>query len=353
MTADAVGGVWTYVLELADALEPLGVEVSLATMGPAPSPAQRAELERSTAVTALHVSDYALEWMDEPWEDVERAGDWLLELEAELAPDLVHLNGYAHGALPWTAPVVVAGHSCVLSWWEAVHREPPPHRLGRYGDAVARGLRGADLLVAPTHAFLLELERLYEPPCDRRVIPNGRRPVVARTKEPFILAAARAWDEAKNLAALDRVAGGLAWPVVIAGEAPPGSFRHAQPLGLLMRERLDDLMGRAAVFAAPALYEPFGYGPLEAASAGCALVLGAIPSLQEVWDAAGCFVAPGDDEALAAALAKLVSDEPRRTALSELARERAALYTPERMAVGYRRAYGCHVRDAYHAGAAR
>src|SRR3954471_9430167 len=43
MTADAVGGVWTYAIELAHALQPFGVEVVLATMGRAPSEEQRRE----------------------------------------------------------------------------------------------------------------------------------------------------------------------------------------------------------------------------------------------------------------------------------------------------------------------
>ena len=42
MTADAVGGVWTYALDLAVGLAPRGVEVVLAVLGPAPSPRQRA-----------------------------------------------------------------------------------------------------------------------------------------------------------------------------------------------------------------------------------------------------------------------------------------------------------------------
>src|SRR5918911_1315042 len=41
MTADTVGGVWTYALELTRALQPYDVEVLLATMGPRPNSAQR------------------------------------------------------------------------------------------------------------------------------------------------------------------------------------------------------------------------------------------------------------------------------------------------------------------------
>lgn len=33
MTADTVGGVWTYALELAQALDSRGIQIALATMG--------------------------------------------------------------------------------------------------------------------------------------------------------------------------------------------------------------------------------------------------------------------------------------------------------------------------------
>src|SRR3954471_22999316 len=46
MSADAVGGVWSYSLELARALAPHGVEVVLATMGPLPSDSQREDVAR-------------------------------------------------------------------------------------------------------------------------------------------------------------------------------------------------------------------------------------------------------------------------------------------------------------------
>ena len=45
MTTDTVGGVWTYALELADALAERDVEVTLAVQGD-PTPGQRDELRR-------------------------------------------------------------------------------------------------------------------------------------------------------------------------------------------------------------------------------------------------------------------------------------------------------------------
>jgi len=70
----------------------------------------------------LYESHYKLEWMEDPWTDVEEAGAWLLELAQRVQPDLVHLNNYVHGALPWSVPVLMVGHSCVLSWWQAQRR---------------------------------------------------------------------------------------------------------------------------------------------------------------------------------------------------------------------------------------
>src|SRR5690349_6315021 len=119
MTADAVGGVWTYVLDLSRALTAHGISVTLATMGPLPS---RDQLEAARAIEGLTLvtSRFKLEWMDDPWSDVEAAGRWLLSLEASVGAHVVHLNGYAHGVLPFRAPVLIVGHSCVLSWAEAV-----------------------------------------------------------------------------------------------------------------------------------------------------------------------------------------------------------------------------------------
>src|SRR4051812_30761243 len=112
MTTDTVGGVFTYALDLCRALTAHDVHVTLATMGAALRNDQHEQLARLPNV-ALHQSTFKLEWMHDPWSDVARAGDWLLQLERDSRPDVIHLNGYAHGCLPWHAPVLVAGHSCV------------------------------------------------------------------------------------------------------------------------------------------------------------------------------------------------------------------------------------------------
>ena len=348
LTADTVGGAWTYAVDLARGLSARGVEVALATMGAPLSDAQRETAERIPGLLVFE-SGFRLEWMEDPWRDVERAGDWLLGLEARFGPDLVHLNGYAHAALPWSAPKLVVAHSCVLSWWSAVKGEAAPEAWDRYRREVAAGLAAADLVVAPTAAMLADLARHHGLPRRSRVISNGRdgrlfRPTV---KEPIVFAAGRLWDEAKNLAALETVAPEVPWPIYVAGDtlppeagSPEARAHFTRHLGRLSPRALAAWLGRSSIYALPARYEPFGLSVLEAALAGCALVLGDIPSLRETWRNRASFVPPDDPEALAAALLRLIEDPDRRASLAAGARRRAGELTPERMLDGYLAAYG-------------
>jgi glycosyltransferase involved in cell wall biosynthesis len=156
-----------------------------------------------------------------------------------------------------------------------------------------------------------------------------------------VLTAGRVWDEAKNVAAVSRVAPRLAWPVYVAGEdrhpdsGGTASTEHVHFLGRLPAGELARWYARAAIFALPARYEPFGLGPLEAGLAGCALVLGDLPSLREVWGDAALYVPPDDSAALHATLAGLIADPGRRTERGRRARDHALRYSPERMAQGY------------------
>jgi glycogen synthase len=327
MTTDTVGGVWTYATELADALAEEGVEVVLAALGP-PPPEPR----------EVHRLPGRLEWQPEPWDDVRRTGERLLALAAEVRPDVVHLNELAHGALDWPAPVLVVAHSCVLTWWEGVEGRPAPSpEWDRYRAVVRRSLDGAGLVVAPTRALLADLRRLHGFEGPAEAIPNGVRDRFGAPgeKEPLVLGAGRLWDRAKALDVLDGAAARVEWPVLVAGDAGGAAPAHARALGRLAQHELDGWMRRAAIFAHPARYEPFGLAPLEAALAGCALVLGDRPSLREVWGDAAAYVPPGDADALAAALAALIAGPARRAELARRARERARGYDARRMARAY------------------
>ena len=341
MTADTVGGVWTYALELTRALQPFDVEVLLAVMGPPLSAAQTADA-RSISNLNLFKSNYKLEWMSDCWSDVKHAGDWLLHLENRLQPDLVHLNGYAHGSLPWNSPTLVVGHSCVYSWWQAVKGDAPPSEWQHYKTEVMNGLSAADLVVTPSAAMMQSLHTHYGPLNKTRVIPNGRNPenFTARSKRKFILSAGRLWDKAKNIERLMNIAPELSWPIIVAGDLQDHPHpRHCHWLGSLSESELRRWFAAASVYALPALYEPFGYTPLEAALSGCALVLGDIDSLREVWRDAAVFVDPNDHGALRSALVELIENSPHRDEMSRHARERALEFTSDRMGQNYFAAY--------------
>lgn len=342
ITADTVGGVWTYAAELARALAARGLRVQLATMGAPVAPHQRQMLAGRGGIE-LHESTFALEWMRDPWREVDAAGDWLLALEQELQPTLIHLNQFAFGALPFRAAKLVVGHSCVLSWWRAVHGAVAPAEWATYRRRVTAGLRGADLVAAPTRAMRDALADLYG--VQGIVLPNGRDPAPFRpaAKRPFVLAAGRFWDEAKNLAALQAVAPLIDWPVCAAGActAPDGTRvqpRGVHALGVLSAHELARQMAQASIFALPARYEPFGLSALEAGLAGCALVLGDIPSLREVWGPAACYVPPDDHDALAATLQRLIARPAERARLAAAAQARARRFHPAAMADAWRAA---------------
>lgn len=354
MTTDALGGVFFYSIELCSWLSAHGVSVTLATMGRQLSSEQR-ELARRAGASVVE-SCYRLEWMEKPWQDVARAGEWLLGVERLVRPDVVHLNSFAHGALPWQAPVLMVAHSCVASWRRAVLNEPPPPEQELYRERVACGLRAAHVVVAPTHAMLDCLRREYGALEATRVIHNGVTIGALGTpsKVTVILSAGRLWDLAKNMQLLERAAPNVPWPILIAGE-PTGPDAQACPelmrvgrLGLLPKADLLSWMERTDIYCQPSLYEPFGLAIVEAAARGCALVLGDIPSLRELWADAALFVDPRNPAALAAALQGLAASPERRALLGQASRERARRYGVERMGASYLALYGelCRARFA-------
>lgn len=347
LTADTIGGIWQYSLELARGLAAHGVRVQLAAMGGAPSPSQRAEAAAIPTLSLAH-APYRLEWMQDAAADVAAAGEWLLELEAAFAPDVVQVNGFAHAALPWRAPVVLAAHSCVSTWWRAVHgTAAPAAEWAAYRAGVERGLAAAACVVTPTAALLAAMAHEYGPIARARVIANGCALPAAPggPREPVILVAGRAWDRAKNLAVLRAAAERVRWPVQLAGALTGPDGERFDPgcmhaLGTLAPADLQARMARASIYVSPALYEPFGLGVLEAAGAGCALVLADSPTFRELWQDAALFVPPRDAAALAAALESLAAAAPERARLGAAARARAASYSRSRMADAYVALYG-------------
>lgn len=342
MTADTIGGVWTYARDLASALRDHGVTFELATMGEPLSNDQREEIADLDNVR-LHESCFQLEWMEQPWEGVDRSGEWLRLLEESTNPDLIHLNGYSHAALDFTAPVMVAAHSCVTTWWNAVKGESPPPSWNHYRRRVTKGLRQAELVVAPTRALLVAMESHYDLPSSRHVIYNGADPSHFRVgqKEPFVFSAGRLWDEAKNMRRLLEAAQHLDWPLHLAGNGCEelNSPELVKPLGRLTSSGMKEVLSKASIYVHPALYEPFGLAPLEAALSGCALVLSDIPTLREVWGDAAMWCDPHSGLSIASAINELSRDPVQLKEYAERSRKRALEYSLERFGRSYLELY--------------
>src|SRR5258708_12356807 len=91
MTADAIGGVWNYCLDLIAGLAFFEVDVVLAVMGSRPSIEQKAAAADISNLTLLE-SDYKLEWMDSPWSTLNPPRPSLLPFPPPSPPYLLHLN---------------------------------------------------------------------------------------------------------------------------------------------------------------------------------------------------------------------------------------------------------------------
>lgn len=340
MTTDPIGGVWNYTVELCHALAAKRVQVIVAVLGRFPSDTQRAQLRRLSNVFVCE-SSFKLEWMSDPWADLEKAADWLLSIERDAVIDIVHLNHLVHGDLPWRSPVLSVGHSCVLSWWAATQpsEQPLPAEWNLYKRRVTDSLQAVDCVVAPTETLLSQLAGYYGPFGRSLSIPNARnrRHFHVGRKEKFVLSAGRLWDPAKNLQALAAVAPNISSPVVVAGEArsphandTPIHLPNTQMLGSLAESELANWYSRAAIYALPARYEPFGLTALEAALSGCALVLSDIPSLREVWGPSARYVAPDDREHLRDILQEMLANEGLRARFAARSMAQARHYTPAR-----------------------
>lgn len=344
LTADSVGGVWQYALDLARALVPLGVEAVIAHLGPPPSDAQRAEAQGVRVIE----TGLALDWLVDAPEPVAAAAQALSALARRERVDLVHVDTPAlAAALDVAVPVIAVDHGTVATWWEAAcPGEPLDPRFAWHRRMTGEGLRAADAVVAPSAGYAEAVARTYGYERPIRVVHNGRAPAQSSTAEPVAAAftAGRLWDAAKRTPLLDAVAARLSVPFRAAGArvGPHGeavATEHLIALGSLGHDAMVAEIARRPVFVSAAIFEPFGLAVLEAAQAGCALVLADTPVFRELWDGAATFVAADNPAAYAAVIEALIANPTARAHDGEAARTRAARYTPAAMAEDVRAVY--------------
>jgi glycogen(starch) synthase len=336
VTADTIGGVWTYTRELVTGLAQRGVGVTLVSFGNIPVSGQLEWMEGLPDLD-FRPTAFKLEWMQESEADLAASAEYLQSVIRETRPDLLHLNQFYYGALPCDVPRIVVAHSDVVSWWVAVHREEPPDSpwIRWYRHNVTRGLSSATAVIAPSRWMLDQVCRYYTNPRLRSVIHNGRTPALFNPyldKDHLIVTVGRLWDRGKNAALL--LQRDMPAPVSIAGsrdhpQSEPGAFAGLEPrLGVHLEPQLEEkqlirLMARAGIYAATSCYEPFGLAPVEAALCRCALVASDIPAFRELWDGAALFFRSNDSESLFQKLEEMLRDPAMRREYANRAYDRA------------------------------
>jgi glycosyltransferase involved in cell wall biosynthesis len=184
---------------------------------------------------------------------------------------------------------------------ERIHCVPPavrapqqPPSAGACARLLGRGVRGPFLFAAGT----------IEPRKDHATLVAAFERV--RTRHPdlsLVIAGASGWLPKAAAHELER-------PGVVV-------------LGLVSDDELDVLYRRAEIVVSASIYEGFGLPVLEALVRGRPVIASAIPAHAELVDDAARLVAPGDVDALTAAIDELLDDPGARTALRAAARLRA------------------------------
>ncbi|WP_309084820.1 glycosyltransferase family 4 protein [Chelativorans sp.] len=344
MTVDAVGGVWRYAMELARGLLPNNIGVVFAGLGPQPAKEQAEEARRLGKLVWL---DEPLDWIAPDEAAISGLPEKLARLAQEEGADILHLNLPSQAAgMKTDLPVVVVSHSCVVTWWHTMRKEPLPKEWAWMKRQNAEGMARADVLVSPSGSHAQAIGECYGEQRNLTVVHNSISAFLhGMEKEPFVFAAGRWWDEGKNGHVLDEAAARTLWPVAMAGSTrgPNGqeiALSNARHLGEIPHRKVLAEARRAGIVVSPSLYEPFGLAALEGARAGAALVLADIPTYRELWSEAAIFFDPRDPDALAQAINRLASDSGLRVELGAKALARSRRFTPDvqagRMAELYR-----------------
>jgi glycosyltransferase involved in cell wall biosynthesis len=194
----------------------------------------------------------------------------------------------------------------------------------------------ADAILPNSSSEAEQLVGLFAVPRDRLyVVPNGVLPSFASAtparfrrywkSDPFVLFVGRV-EPRKNPLGLIRATRALDLPLVIIGDAPPGSEAYSQEcrraggdrvhwLGRL--DPLDELLASAyaaaRVFALPSWFETPGLAALEAALAGCPVVLTPYGATREYFGGLVQYARPNHDKEIQRAVSKCWRDgaDPR------------------------------------------
>ena len=278
---------------------------------------------------------------------------------ARVRPDVLHCPDFIP-PFRRTCPAVVTVHDLAfLRFPETLTAESR-----RYYGQVRRAVQSAERTIVVSAVTARDLAELLDLGPERvRVVHNGLDPRFRQPADPAATARLRArWAlEPPYLMFLGTLEPRKDLPTLLRGFAAVRAqhpdlllalvgrrgwlyepiFAEIEVLGLRDVVRtiedaadadLPPLLDGATAFAFPSRYEGFGLPPLEALARGVPSVVADTSSLPEVVGDAALLHPPGDHEALAAALLRLLEDQALRAELSSRGPVQAARFTWERAA---------------------
>jgi glycosyltransferase involved in cell wall biosynthesis len=226
-----------------------------------------------------------------------------------------------------------------------------PDFRSRFAAQARAAAERSDLIIAVSRFTARQVEQLLKVEPDRiRVIPHGTQPPPPgqqlRNREQMILFVG-AIQRRKNVARLVEAFEGVAsdWKLVLAGsfgfDAEEALARiersprksDIQVLGYVTDPTLEDLYGRASIFAFPSLDEGFGMPLLDAMSRGVPVLTSNVSAMAEVAGDAALLVDPTDVASVSQGLWNLTNDGALREALIQQGLKRSGEFSWER-AVG-------------------
>ncbi len=354
---DRFPGIGRYVYNLIDALAPCfdGEVVTLVNPG---LPNTRYDLDRLARHRNVHLHPTDIptfHWREQT--DLPR-------LIRSLRPDLAHL--------PYNVRPYRLGLPNLLTLFDAIPRRFPacyPRRTRWPIELLQRlAIRSASAFVAISAATARDFQQLYRIPPDRITLtPLAADPVFGPQPAETIA------DLRRRLALPDRYVLYLgsnqphknlpalldAWALLTA-QAPrpllviagawdihhPEAMHQGARLGAAVRflsdvpaSDLPGLYAGAEYFVFPSLYEGFGLPVLEAMACGTPVACSNVSSLPEVAGDAALLFDPGQPQAIAAALDRLLADPDLRSDLSQRGLRQAATFSWQNTAAATLAAY--------------
>lgn len=352
MTSSSDSTTWTFSCTLARQLaERHGVEVLLAIIGRSPSTSQLSLLpNHSPSVIELaQLPDTA------PQGDHSRLWPAALEelrhLMLQWHAHIIHANQFETAAVGAVGlPVVVAAHKDLCSRRACLEGENPPLVDDTYKRMVLDGLRAAASVTVPSPFLAHSLSQWIGYDGVVRMIPYGlaSSASVRSSWDIDVITSGDLWDPAAGLDCLVAAARQLSRRTFAAiGPLTPPEATRMRPqdnslilTGEATEEETGQLMAQARIFVSAARYDPAALGSIQAALAGCCLVLSDMPFHRLLWQDAAVYFDGRNPAALCREIQRLCSDDEACTRLREAASLRArTAHSPERMADAYLATY--------------